>query len=332
MTQPIEILEFIQCVVAKLFNASEAKISPCLINKTGFLRVLHNAEPAALSQQLTNLLTSALLAAKHSIRIQVCIQQQHLQLHAYIDNNQAPTAQYISSKKVSCSLAVTPLSKPINLVAETTRLQNAIQLVAEHSTINMNSRDVRLADTVTLSEHDSSVALTGSGAKHIQVVNLGTSNLEVCHDTVLFWPFFDTDILILTQNDPSSRALCVLVADDSIPSKLATQIMLEKLGCKVISASDGVEALSLAQQQAFDLILLDERMPGLNGSDVASQLRQYGQLNQNTPKVALTGISDPNEIDTLFNKGITHYLEKPITKLALEKFLQQWQVSLEPAS
>ncbi|MGB1261778.1 MAG: response regulator [Cognaticolwellia sp.] len=121
------------------------------------------------------------------------------------------------------------------------------------------------------------------------------------------------------------RKLKVLVADDSKSSKMTTMIFLESLGCIVTGADDGLEALQLSQNEIFDLIFLDERMPGLLGSDVAAELCQEKKTNLHTPKISLTGLTDKGAVDELYSKGITHHIEKPITKLILEKFLQQWR-------
>jgi len=118
--------------------------------------------------------------------------------------------------------------------------------------------------------------------------------------------------------------LKVLVADDSIPSKMTTMFMLESLGCVVTGADDGDEALMIASKQAFDLIFLDEKMPGLLGSDVAKLLHDNGGVNASTAKISLTGITDKNAVSQLYNKGITHYLEKPVTKIMLEEFISKW--------
>lgn len=119
--------------------------------------------------------------------------------------------------------------------------------------------------------------------------------------------------------------LKILVADDSKPSKMTTMFMLEHLGCKTKGADDGIEALNLSENEAFDLIFLDERMPGLLGSDVAKKLCDGNGVNAKTPKISLTGITDRDSISELYSKGITHHIEKPITKLILDDFLQQWR-------
>ena len=73
------------------------------------------------------------------------------------------------------------------------------------------------------------------------------------------------------------------------------------------------------------MIFLDEKMPGMYGSDVALQLRDNSGVNQSTPKVSLTGITEKESVNLLYSKGIEHHIEKPITKLVLENFLKKWR-------
>ena len=127
------------------------------------------------------------------------------------------------------------------------------------------------------------------------------------------------------------NTLRVFVADDSKPSKMLTILLLQSLGCTVTGADDGLQALEITSKQPFDLIFLDENMPGLLGSDVAEQLHNSkghdeGQgVNANTPKISLTGIVGEDSVNNLYAKGITHHIEKPVTKSILESFLKQWR-------
>ena len=120
--------------------------------------------------------------------------------------------------------------------------------------------------------------------------------------------------------------LKVFVADDSKPSKMLTIIILQSLGCEVTGADDGLEALDITSKQSFDLIFLDENMPGLQGSDVAEKLCIVGGsgINQSTPKISLTGLVGEDAIESLYKKGITHHIEKPVTKAVLDSFLKSW--------
>ncbi|MEL0657839.1 response regulator [Psychromonas arctica] len=121
--------------------------------------------------------------------------------------------------------------------------------------------------------------------------------------------------------------LKVLVADDSKPSKMLTIILLQSLGCEVSDADDGLEALKITSENTFDLIFLDECMPILKGSDVAEQLciGEYNGINKDTPKISLTGLVGEDAVNNLYQKGITHHIEKPVTKEVLEHFLKSWR-------
>ncbi|KAA1156500.1 response regulator [Pseudoalteromonas fuliginea] len=144
---------------------------------------------------------------------------------------------------------------------------------------------------------------------------------------VLGWPFFDTDLVAIRTSLFAQKRLSVLVADDSLPSQVATKVMLEMLGCSVTCADNGASALTLALNNQFDLLLLDECMPEIFGSDVAQQLVSKSTLNTDTPKAILSGLTDDVQIAKLFKKGITHYLQKPVTKADLEKFIKPWQLN-----
>ena len=117
---------------------------------------------------------------------------------------------------------------------------------------------------------------------------------------ILGWPFFDTDLITILTTFHTQTRLSVLVADDSLPSQIATKVMLEMLGCLVTCAENGASALTLAQNEPFDLLLLDERMPGMFGSDVAQQLVRQNTPNNDTPKVILTGLTGDEQIAELF--------------------------------
>jgi len=326
MIETLEMLEFIQCVLAKLLAGVKNSVMPVLINQTGFVRIQYRAPSAELQLQIQALLKPAVQVAQHNLVIILSLKEHHLQFNVLTDDNVAPIVSCTTPDKVKCSQPLIHPARAIQLQSDNTDLTAAIRLLNTHSAINFTSSSTEHTEQLTLVNCRQAKNTLPQQPMQIPVLTLSNDTLKPELNNALFWPFFDTDIVLITQTLSSSAALTVLIADDSIPSKVATQVMLEKLGCKVTSASNGNEALSLAQQQLFDLILLDERMPGLNGSDVAHHLSKTGQVNCNTPKVALTGITHPDEIDILFRKGVTHYLEKPITKLILERFLQPWQL------
>ncbi len=111
----------------------------------------------------------------------------------------------------------------------------------------------------------------------------------------------------------STTMLKILLADDSLPSLMATQIMLEKMGHDVLVATDGEQALTLALRERFDLILLDEYMPGLPGSAVTQRIRKSKNENNGAIIIALSGVHKEEECQRLYDSGIDELIIKPVT-------------------
>jgi|AntRauTorckE6833_2_1112554.scaffolds.fasta_scaffold45604_2 CheY-like chemotaxis protein len=94
---------------------------------------------------------------------------------------------------------------------------------------------------------------------------------------------------------PTSQPKTVfIIEDERFISELYTRA-LEKAGYKVTSASDGEKALHIAQQNTFDLILLDIMLPTINGVDILYQLKNPDNAVQLTAKVIITTNMDQKE-------------------------------------
>jgi len=84
------------------------------------------------------------------------------------------------------------------------------------------------------------------------------------------------------------RSARILVADDEAAIRFTLEIMLRRHGYTVTTASNGAEALALVEQQPFELLLLDLKMPGLSGLEVA---RRACELQPAAALLILTGSS-----------------------------------------
>jgi CheY-like chemotaxis protein len=104
----------------------------------------------------------------------------------------------------------------------------------------------------------------------------------------------------------------ILVVDDELDTLGLVQLTLETAGYMVQGAASGGEALLLAQQQAFDLILLDVMMPDMSGLDVCRRLQ--ATLTTVPPVVFLTAKSRPEDREAGEGLGAAAYLLKPITR------------------
>jgi putative two-component system response regulator len=103
----------------------------------------------------------------------------------------------------------------------------------------------------------------------------------------------------------------VLVADDTESVRSLFSQLLAFDGYDVILARDGDEALALAQQQRPDVLLLDVRMPGLDGLEVCRRVKSAPETRL-TPVILVTGIADANDRIEGIEAGADDFLTKPV--------------------
>jgi chemosensory pili system protein ChpA (sensor histidine kinase/response regulator) len=101
-----------------------------------------------------------------------------------------------------------------------------------------------------------------------------------------------------------------LVVDDSITVRRVTQRLLERNGMRVITARDGMEAMSLLQEHTPDVILLDIEMPRMDGYEVASQVRNDARL-ADVPIIMITSRVGDKHRARAIELGVDDYLGKP---------------------
>ncbi len=110
----------------------------------------------------------------------------------------------------------------------------------------------------------------------------------------------------------------VLVVEDDRVIQLVVQEILEQEGYTVINASDGKTALHELDNQSFDFILLDLKLPEMNGYEVVKNIREREaregvSKGQHLPIIALTGFASKDEKQKCLNAGMDGFLPKPFT-------------------
>lgn len=99
----------------------------------------------------------------------------------------------------------------------------------------------------------------------------------------------------------------ILVIDDERALLKLVKNILEPKGYKVSLAASGHSGLALMEKEHPDLIILDMKMPGLNGFQVLDLIRQ----RSNVPVIMLTGVIDKNILSKSLNIGADDYITKP---------------------
>ncbi|EMI22363.1 protein containing ATP-binding region, ATPase-like protein [Rhodopirellula maiorica SM1] len=116
----------------------------------------------------------------------------------------------------------------------------------------------------------------------------------------------------------------ILVAEDGVINQEVIMGILEMQGYVVVVASDGVEAVELAQREVFDICLMDVDMPRLDGIDATKLIReQASQTCQNLPIIAMTAHSDDQIWEACEAAGMNGYLAKPIQPETLFEIIER---------
>jgi len=114
----------------------------------------------------------------------------------------------------------------------------------------------------------------------------------------------------LVEGPTEDRRTFALVVDDSITVRRVTQRLLERHGMRVMTAKDGVDALSILQDHLPDVILLDIEMPRMDGYELASQVRGDARL-ADIPIVMITSRVGEKHRARAIELGVNDYLGKP---------------------
>lgn len=128
---------------------------------------------------------------------------------------------------------------------------------------------------------------------------------------------------------PQSLAKILLV-EDFDDTRLMMKMWLEKRGYRVIEAETGEQAITLAQREAPDLIIMDVMMPGMNGLDATQRIRQYQALRR-TPIVAVSAYGADEYRRLAIQAGCNEYVSTPFEPTALAELITSLLAGGEPA-
>lgn len=121
---------------------------------------------------------------------------------------------------------------------------------------------------------------------------------------------------------PNARPL-VLVTDDHADTRLLLTTILGMRGCAVVEASDGEEAVRLAESASPDLILMDGSLPRVDGLDATRRIRRLGPTGR-VPIVFISGHAEPASRFAAREAGCDEYLVKPLDMKRLGGVLEKY--------
>jgi CheY-like chemotaxis protein len=114
----------------------------------------------------------------------------------------------------------------------------------------------------------------------------------------------------------------ILVCDDEEAMRALMRAALDPLGCEIVEARDGDEALALAQSRGPDLIVLDMMMPGRTGLEVLAELRRDAEY-ADTPVIVLTARAQASDREAAALVGASRFITKPFSPRELCASVEQ---------
>ncbi|MEA5476307.1 hybrid sensor histidine kinase/response regulator [Pseudanabaena galeata UHCC 0370] len=122
--------------------------------------------------------------------------------------------------------------------------------------------------------------------------------------------FMQTESIEQSEDSQQVGNASILIVDDTIYNIQLLSLMLIRQGYKVQQATSGLEALDKVNEQLPDIILLDIRMPDLNGYEVCTRLKT-NPATKDIPIIFISSIEEPSEKVEAFSVGGVDYISKP---------------------
>ncbi|MEZ9832843.1 ATP-binding protein [Vibrio breoganii] len=165
------------------------------------------------------------------------------------------------------------------------------------------------------------IQLMGGSIKLESTINVGTTFTGNI-------PLSKVEQLASAAKDPAKQLnkllpkhLSVLVVDDIRMNQIIINEMLTKLNIKPDIANNGVEAVTAAQNKAYDMVLMDCRMPEMDGFEATGKIRELGMK---MPIIALTASTTLTEREQCFKSGMDDVLTKPYRSADIQNMLVKW--------
>ena len=277
-------------------KASEKSVNLTLIMDEHMPSALHS-DPLRIKQVIANLLSNALKFTPRNGKVELSISYQNKQLIVSVKDTGIGIAK---NKQKHIFKAFSQAE------SSTTRKYGGTGLG-----LSISSRLVSLLGGKLTIESEEGKGSTFSFAIDMEV---GT------------YKSINTNIKLDSLNIKDKK---ILLVEDNKANQMFMSLILKKFNLKFDIANDGLEAIAAFENNTYDLILMDENMPNLNGIEATKRILEIEKEKESvhTPIIALTANALKGDRKKFLDAGMDEYLTKPINK---EKLAEMFKIFLEP--
>jgi signal transduction histidine kinase/CheY-like chemotaxis protein len=129
-------------------------------------------------------------------------------------------------------------------------------------------------------------------------------------------------VLVPKQEKPIHAR--ILVVEDNVVNQRMAMMMLEKLGCRVDVAANGLEAVEMVERLKYDLVFMDCQMPEMDGYEATAEIRRREDASKHTLIIAMTAHTMQGDREKCLKAGMDDYIAKPIKKESLFEMMEKW--------
>ena len=112
----------------------------------------------------------------------------------------------------------------------------------------------------------------------------------------------------------------MLVVEDNVLNQIVAVGILDRLGCDADVVDNGRDAVAAATRGAYGVVLMDCRLPGLDGFQATAEIRRREGAGRHVPIVAMTASASQQDRERCLAAGMDDYLSKPVDRRLLERF------------
>lgn len=131
-------------------------------------------------------------------------------------------------------------------------------------------------------------------------------------------------ITVHSISEQKPARLQILLADDNPVNCRIAVLMLEKAGHRIDVVNDGAAALDALRGKAYDLVLMDVQMPGVDGLEATRRIRALSIERAGVPVIAITANAMTGDDQRCFEAGMDDYITKPIDRARLLGKVAEW--------